>query len=144
MKSIFIFIQSIWFSHSIAQTSNADKIIGQWITKNKDGKVEIFKSGNLYYGKLVWGNDMYEEDGKTSRKDINNPNPKLRHRPIHNFVFLTHFEYKNEIWEGGKIYDARTGKTYDCILKIIKGKIEIRAFIGLPIFGLSEQWTRIK
>ena len=141
ISTLFVIIS---FYSSIAQTNDADRIIGLWLTKNKDGKVEIFKSGNLYYGRLVWGNDMYEADGKTSRKDINNPNPKLRNRPIHNFVFLTHFEYKDDIWEGGKIYDARMGKTYDCILKYVNGKIEIRAYLGMPIFGLSEQWTRIK
>lgn len=145
MKQVFCLL--IIFAFCItcfAQDKNADRIIGLWLTQNKDGKVEIFKSGNMYYGRLLWGNDMYEADGKTPRKDINNPNPKLKTRIIPNFVFLTNFTYKDGIWDGGKIYDARTGISYDCFMKYINNKIEIRAFVGMHIFGKTETWQRIK
>ncbi len=147
MKNIItttIFSFLLIFKMDAQHKAACDQIIGLWLTQNKDGKVEIFKSGNTYFGRLVWGNDMFEKDGKTSRKDINNPDPKLRNRPIQNFVFLTNFVYKDGIWDNGKIYDARTGTSYDCFMKYVEGKIEIRAFIGLHMFGKSEQWQRIR
>ena len=37
-------------NQSNAQTA-ADKVVGVWLTQNKEGKIEIFKSGNQYFGK---------------------------------------------------------------------------------------------
>ena len=144
MKILYLAILIITLFVRDAKHHESDQIIGLWLTQHRDGKVEIFKSSNLYYGRLVWGNDMFEKDGKTSRKDIHNPNPKLRNRPIQNFVFLTNFKYENGIWDHGKIYDARTGTSYDCYMKYIDGKIEIRAYVGMRMFGKSEQWQRLK
>ena len=121
----------------------ADKIIGLWLTQCKDGNVEIFKVGNKYHGRLKWATDMYNTD-KTSKIDVNNPDPRLKNRPIHNFVFMNDFEYKDGIWDNGKIYDARTGESYDCFMKYVNGKIIIRAYIGMHVFGRSEEWERIK
>lgn len=146
-KSLITTLTIIIFSclKIVAQNHNeCDKIIGIWLTENKDGKVEIYKSGNTYYGKLLWGNDMYEKNTKISRKDINNPDPKLRSRTIPNFTFLSNLKYLDGIWDKGKIYDARTGTSYDCYIKFHDGKIEIRAFVGLHMFGKTEIWTRIK
>jgi hypothetical protein len=80
-----------------------DRIIGVWLTEKRDGKVEIFKINNRYYGKLIWGAKMYQADGKTSVKDTKNPDAKLRSRDLKNLVFMTDFVYKDDIWEDGKI-----------------------------------------
>lgn len=38
----------------LAQTKTND-IIGVWLTAGKEpAKVEIFESGNKYYGKIIW------------------------------------------------------------------------------------------
>jgi len=55
-------------SNVVAQNTPSDKIVGTWLSEEKDVKIEIYKSGNKYFGKLIWGKTMYEADGKTSKK----------------------------------------------------------------------------
>ena len=51
-----LFISSIFFllMHPDAKTQgNADAVIGKWKSDNGRLIVEIYKSGNKYYGKLI-------------------------------------------------------------------------------------------
>jgi uncharacterized protein (DUF2147 family) len=128
---------------NLISSTEADQVIGLWLTEEKDGKIEIYKVGNAYHGKIVWGNDMKEADEKTLKKDVKNPDPKLRQRTLQDLPLLSGFVYRNGVWEDGKIYDPQTGKTYSCTMKYKSGKLEIRGFIGISLFGRSTYWTKI-
>ena len=74
---------------SLIAQNNQDAIIGTWETDTKDAKMEIFKNGDYYLGKLLWGNKVVETDGKTSKEGhkksrckIENPKHH-RHRKSH-------------------------------------------------------------
>jgi len=136
-----ILISSVLVAQNIKEE---DRIIGVWLTEKRDGKVEIYKVNNRYYGKLIWGTKMYQADGKTSVKDSKNPDAKLRSRDLKNLVFMTDFVYKDDAWEDGKIYDPNSGETYSCTIKYTDSGIEIRGYIGISLFGKSEKWTRVK
>ncbi len=88
MKGIVIKIISILLITAFAQSTNelteGDAIIGVWLTKNPDGKIKIFKSDDRYFGKIVQSEKMYEEDGVTLSRDVNNPDKSLRDRTIIN------------------------------------------------------------
>ncbi len=120
----------------------ADAILGVWLTQEKDGKVEIYRSGDKFFGKLMWGKNLYEKDGKTLKKDIKNPEPSQRERTLLNLVMLRDFMYKEGEWKDGRIYDPRSGKTYSSTMKLKDGNLEVRGYIGLPAFGKSTVWTR--
>ncbi|TWW01591.1 DUF2147 domain-containing protein [Chitinophaga pinensis] len=124
-----------------AQNGTADKILGTWLNEEKDGKIEIYKSGNKYFGKLVWGKNMYEPDG-SSRTDIKNPDTKLRTRKLQDLVILTNFTFDDDEWEGGKIYDPKSGKTYSCVMKFKGSSLQIRGYIGISMLGRTTIWTR--
>ena len=130
-------------NQSNAQTA-ADKVVGVWLTQNKEGKIEIFKSGNQYFGKIVWGKDLYEKDGKTLKKDVHNPNANLRNKTIQNLVILTGFNFKDDYWQDGKIYDPQSGKTYSSEIKLEGGKLKLTGYIGITLFGRTEVWERVK
>ena len=52
-------------------------------------------------------------------------------------------ESKN--WDNGKITDPLSGKTYRCSLQVLqKDKLMVRGYIGLPLFGRSQQWIRVE
>ncbi|MFM7020672.1 MAG: DUF2147 domain-containing protein [Aquirufa sp.] len=126
----------ISLTSAIANTS-PDVILGEWISEAKDGKISIFKQGDRYFGKITWG----KTPGK---KDSNNPDPKLRNREIVGTVILKDFVFDGEKWESGTIYDPHSGKTYDCILKVKDNnkKLDIRGYIGTPMFGRTATWSR--
>jgi uncharacterized protein (DUF2147 family) len=119
-----------------------DKILGVWFTENKDGKVQVYRVGDKYYGKLIWGKDMFEADGITSKKDKNNSDNSLRDRDIKNLVILSDLSYDDREWAGGKIYDPLSGKTYSCKVKWSENKLDIRGYAGIAIFGRTTIWTK--
>lgn len=127
-----------------AQIQEADKISGIWLSEDKTGKIDVYKSGGKYFGKLVWGKTMYEPDGTTSRKDIKNKDEKLRSRDLKGLIILYDFTYHNGAWDGGQIYDPYSGKTYSCTLKLKEGKLNIRGYIGVSLFGRTSVWERGK
>ena len=57
----------------------AQDVIGKWKLEDGTAIVEVYKSGDVYNGKIVWLSEPTEEDG-TPAKDSNNPDPKLRSR----------------------------------------------------------------
>ena len=128
---------------AFAQTSVGDKILGVWLSENKDGKIEVYKSDNKYFGKLIWGKTMYEKDGTTSKKDVENKNEKLRSRNLKDLVMLTNFTYHDGAWDGGEIYDPQSGKTYSCTLKLKDNKLNIRGYVGISLFGRTSVWERV-
>jgi uncharacterized protein (DUF2147 family) len=121
-----------------------DAIVGIWLSEQKDGKIEIYMSDNKYFGKLIWGNAMYEADGKTSKKDSKNTNVKLRTRNLKDLILLSDFIYEDNSWTGGKIYDPQTGKTFSCTMKLNKNVLNIRGYVGISLFGRTSEWTKIK
>jgi uncharacterized protein (DUF2147 family) len=133
---LIISIMAILFisSHVLAQSSN--NILGIWISEKRDGKIEIYQQGDKLFGKIVWTKIAGAKDDK-------NPDTKLRNKPLLGLVILTNF--KNDganQWSDGKIYDPESGKTFSCNMKLKEGKLEIRGYVGISMFGRTSVWTR--
>ena len=48
-------------------------------------------------------------------------------------------------YEGGKITDPKNGSSYNCKITMEgKDKIVVRGFIGISLFGRSQNWIRHK
>jgi len=142
MKRIAFMLMILLFTTGKMFAQNADKVLGVWLNAEKDAKVEIYKTGDKYFGKIVWGKNIYEPDGKTARTDLKNPDPKLRSRSLVNLVILTNFTYDDGDWEGGKIYDPKSGKTYSCIMRFKGDNLEIKGYVGITLLGRTTTWTR--
>jgi uncharacterized protein (DUF2147 family) len=142
MKRIAFVLMILLISTGKMFAQNADKIVGVWLNAEKDAKVEIYKTGDKYYGKIVWGKNIYEPDGKTARTDIKNPDPKLRSRSLVNLVILNNFKYDDGEWNGGKIYDPKSGKTYSCVMRFKGNNLEIKGYVGITLLGRTTVWTR--
>ena len=142
MKTLLISASLLLFSGKSAFSQKADDIVGEWFNAEKDGKIQIYKSGNRYFGKLNWGKNIYESDGKTLRKDIHNSDATLKGRTLLNMLILESYEFQKGEWRNGKVYDPRSGKTYDGILKLNGDKLEIRGFVKIEAFGKTTVWTR--
>lgn len=125
-----------------ALSQNADAVLGTWLNEDKDAKVLIYKTGTVYSGKIIWLKNPYEQDGKTPRTDSKNSSEGLRKRAIQNLVILSDFTYKDEQWEGGKIYDPKSGKTYKGNMKLDGSKLSLRGYVGIAAFGETTVWTK--
>jgi len=120
----------------VAKMDSSKEIIGLYWSPKKDAKIEIYQIGRQYYGKFVWA--------AIPRKDIKNPNKALQNRDIVGLEFLTKFDYEDGVYNGGEIYDPKTGKTYSCKMSIDGNKLKVRGFIGISLLGRTEYFERIK
>lgn len=120
-------------------------IHGTWWTPKKGGQIKMYlaKDGKTY-GKMAWLKEPNEENG-TPKVDNKNPNPDLRKEPLLGLLIFKHFTYDgNNKWVDGEVYDAQTGKTYSCQMTLIEpNKLEVRGYIGIPMFGRAEIFTRV-
>jgi uncharacterized protein (DUF2147 family) len=128
-----------------AQTYKADDVKGIWLNEEKDAKVEIFKSVDMFFGKIVWLKEPNETDGR-AKVDDKNPEVSLQTRPVMGLELLKNFVFYGENkWEDGTIYDPNNGKTYKCIITIVNPDLlHIRGYIGRAWMGLGRttEWIR--
>lgn len=117
---------------------NNDPILGKWENQSGEGRIEIYKKNDKFYGKLYWIKDA-------AKKDVKNPDPKLRSRNIQGLEILTNFRKDSKTYVDGEIYDPKSGKTYSCKMTL-KGndQLDIRGYIGISLIGRTESWKRIK
>ncbi len=142
MKTLFVFSFLMTGMAVQAQTS-ADNVLGKWYTGNKETIIEIYKEGNTFAGKISWLKDPYE-NGKP-KVDDKNPNVKLQNRPVMGLKLLWGFSYdgKDKEWNGGNIYDPKSGKTYDCYMWMDDNDLKIKGYVmGIKWMGRKTTWTR--
>lgn len=112
--------------------ATASDIAGIWITEGNNSKIEIYKCGKEYCGKICWMRDSVNE-GKPI-KDVNNKNPQLRERKVLGLQIIEGLRYNKEknCFDGGKIYLHDTGREADLEIKILPGhRLEVKAVVGL-------------
>jgi len=141
IKILFLLMMGI-FSNVNAQTEN--EIVGTWESDKKDVIIEIYRSGNNYQGKYIWGKEIVESDGKTSKKDIKNPDKSLRTRNIVGITSLTGLKWNGKEYTDGKIYNAPSGDTYSCKVWIKNNKLYLRGYLGLSLLGQTASFHRHK
>src|SRR5215468_1533499 len=120
----------------------ADDIVGTWLTNGKDpAKIEIYRSANKYYGKIVWL--KYPTANGKPKLDKNNPIESKRGQQIIGLLILTGFSFDGDEWEDGEVYDPESGKKYSCHLSLKdKATLKVRGYVGISLFGRTEVWTR--
>lgn len=126
-----------------AKAQSENRVLGLWYNTEKTAQVEITKNGSEFVGKIAWLEEP-NPDGKPAT-DQENPDPKLRQRPLMGLSLLKGLKYSGGMWKGGEIYDPKTGKTYSCEIKLKSDSIlEVKGYIGFSFVGRTVEWTRVK
>ncbi|WP_114821588.1 DUF2147 domain-containing protein [Chryseobacterium sp. KLBC 52] len=137
-----IIVMLAMFASTYAQSEKA--IVGNWESDKKDVRIEILKEGDTYYGNYLWGEDIVEKDGITSKKDIKNPDVKLRSRNVVGIKSLTGLVWNGKEYVNGKIYNAPSGDTYSCKIWIKNDKLYLRGYLGLSLLGQTATFHKYK
>jgi uncharacterized protein (DUF2147 family) len=149
MKKLLYWAGLSWVLLPIMGWAAADDILGVWNTAQGRSKVEVYKCADHYCGRIVWLKEpVYPADdtkgmaGKT-KVDRENPDPALRNQSLKGLEILRNFRYDDGQWTDGTIYDPREGKTYHCKITLGDGgKLKVRGYIGIPLFGRTTEWKR--
>ena len=120
---------------------------GVWKQIDENGKVgalvTITEEGGVFIG---WLSRLFLDPG-------DDPNPVCtecpgakHNQPILGLVFIEGMKQSDLDYEGGTILDPETGKLYKASMSLDPSgsRLTVRGYIGLPIFGRSQTWTRVQ
>ncbi len=124
-------------------------IIGQWATPEASAGVEIYRAtDSTFEGRICWLKEPnYPADDKEGNKpkhDRENPDKSLQSRPIIGLLIMKGVKFDGEEqWTGGTVYNPESGKELKCKLRLIdKSTLAVRSFVGISLFGRTEEWVR--
>jgi uncharacterized protein (DUF2147 family) len=147
MKSLLL-ICAVFLSATlgIAQSTEADRLLGVWEPSNGKARVKIEKIGDKYYGKIVWLKEPNDPNTGQPKVDKNNPDATQRTVPLKGYRLLKDFKYLGkDQWDSGSIYDPENGSTYKCIIKMTNANtLDIRGYIGVEALGRTDVWKRLE
>lgn len=126
----------------------ANRILGKWISKEKNLIVEVYLVNNTYSAKISWFSD-HDDLSKPmlSRLDSHNPNLALRKRKLIGIDVLSGLNY-NAItgsWENGIIYDANSGKQWNSCINMNKdGALNVKGYWHFKCFSKTIEFLPYK
>lgn len=116
-----------------APARDASPVLGQWVTRERDGVFEIRACGGELCGRLVgmrYTGDIPRAKDGTSECGL---------------LMLTGFVPDSDDtgrWNG-HILDPDSGKVYQAqIWSPRDGVLKLRGYVGIPLFGETHTWTR--
>nr|WP_219116490.1 DUF2147 domain-containing protein [Janthinobacterium sp. UMAB-56] len=141
-----IMMAALAIAGSAAARDDNHTPVGTWKTiDDATGKpkslVVITENNGVLQGKI----------DKLFRGPNEDQNPKCdkctganKDQPIIGLVILSGLKYDGKEWTGGEITDPANGKTYKSKAELTEGgaKLQVRGYIGLPMFGRSQTWVR--
>ena len=120
--------------------------VGYWKTiDDATGKpksiVQIWKTeNNILMGKVI---KVFAAAGKSERCSACEGD--MRNQPLVGMVILSNLKPEATQWGNGRIVDVNNGKMYQCAVRLTeKGKkLNVKNYIGFPLFGHSQTWERV-
>lgn len=142
MRFIFLIFFSLILS--VNYLSAQDSIVGKWKTiDDESGKprsiVEIYKKGDLYYGKVV---DMFlepHEDPDPVCDDCDEEDDRYL-KKVKGMEILRGAKKDDDEYVDGKILDPENGKVYSCKLWMEDGNLKLRGYIAF--FYRTQTWLK--
>ena len=145
IRPVIAFVLSLSAASAFAQMTP----VGLWQTiSDKDGKatseVRILESGGVVSGKIERVLDpKAKPDEKCDRCEDDRKN-----QPIVGLELLRGLKKVDgkDVWEGGTVVDPNNGTIYKARVTTIDGgkKLEMRGYVGAPLFGRTQTWIRIQ
>ncbi len=119
----------------------ANGIEGRWQTiDDETGKakaiVQITKTNNTYTGKII---------SLASGVENKCPGCKNPNSPLIGMTVVQNLKDKTaDSFDGGAIFDPKSGKTYKSNAKLTNGgrTLEVRGYIGVSALGRTQKWQR--
>lgn len=131
ITGLFIFIK---VATANAQTDPGDVLLGDWMDSKKETVVRCFKQDGKYFGRLIW------VENTEARGEPLSPCDKY----LINYIVLKNFEYKNNEWVNGIIYQPKTNKTYTAYLKLIDtNTMNVVGYMFFRFLSESQIFTRV-
>ena len=120
---------------------------GLWRTIDDDGKTEKSTVRITITNGVLSGKVEHITDPAKAAEKCTKCEDERKDQPIVGMTIINDVKQDAEepnLWTGGLILDPAKGSTYKVRLKTIDGgkKLEVRGYIGSPMFGRTQTWIR--
>ncbi|CAG0954838.1 hypothetical protein MYXO_00423 [Myxococcaceae bacterium] len=119
---------------------------GLWWAEGGFAQVEISRCADALCGRVAWLRHPFGEGGCALR-DVENPDPALRSRPVEGLAILRDLRESPGApgeWSGGEIYDPSSGRTYSAVVEFDgPDRLHVRGYLGLRLLGRTTTWLRV-
>lgn len=142
MKNNLLCVFLLFFSIQFYGQSSA--VIGKWKTIDEDGNpqsiVEIYEKSEKIYGKII---EIFQAKNKNKLcvKCIGED----KNKAILGLIVIKGLSKEDLDYTNGKILDPSSGMLYKCFITLKNNdKLKVRGYLGIPLFGRTKYWYRVK
>jgi uncharacterized protein (DUF2147 family) len=144
MKNFILLLIMLALTSSVFAGGNPDAILGVWANGTNRGQIQIFRQNGKYYGKIIWLAKPNDQNG-IAKVDKNNPDKKVRSKPLLGLIMMRDFKFEDDEWVDGKIYNPDDGKEYKAYMKLKDPQtLSVRGYIGFSWIGKTETFMRVR
>lgn len=146
----FAVAAGLLFAMGSALAAN-DTPAGTWktiddATQKPKSIVQITENNGEFQAKIV---ELLNRSPEDVARDGEHPkctkcDGERKNQPIEGMTIMWGVRKSGNVWDGGKIVDPKSGKTYKVKLSLIDGgqKLDVHGYIGFSLLGRSQTWER--
>ena len=131
---------------AVASIAFAQSPAGLWktiddATGKEKAMVRITEAGGVFTGKVEKLLDPTKQDSKCDECT-----DSRKGQPVLGLTIIRNIKKGESHWEGGDILDAANGKVYRARLTLSPDnkKLDVKGYIGTPLFGRTQTWSRVE
>ena len=112
-------------------------------TGEADGLVRIMEERGEFVGRVE---KVFSPPNESPNPRCDRCSGELRDQPVVGMAILRGIRREQDDFTQGTILDPDDGETYRCTVTMKDGgnRLEIRGYLGLPVFGRTQTWTRVE
>ena len=110
-------------------------------TGKEKAMIRITEAGGVFTGKIEKLLDPAKQDSKCDECT-----DSRKGQPVVGLTIIRNIKKGESHWEGGDILDAANGKVYRARLTLSEDnkKLDVKGYIGTPLFGRTQTWARVE
>ena len=135
-----------FLTSAVASIAFAQSPAGLWktiddATGKEKAMVRITESAGVFTGKVEKLLDPTKQDSK-----CDDCTDSRKGQPVLGLTIIRNIKKGESHWEGGDILDAANGKVYRARLTLSADnkKLDVKGYIGTPLFGRTQTWSRVE
>jgi uncharacterized protein (DUF2147 family) len=143
IRSLYIVLTLAWCCTALGQATSP---VGLWQTVSDrtgqpDGLVRIAEVDGEFTGTVA---AVFSPPARSANPLCESCRGDLKDKPVVGMVILRGVRRTAAGFSAGTILDPDDGRTYRCELELLDAgrKLRLRGYLGLRLFGRSQEWTR--
>ncbi|HEX7822495.1 MAG TPA: DUF2147 domain-containing protein [Sphingobium sp.] len=123
---------------AMPSAARAQTVTGDWLTDDGSAIIHV-----AMRGAHLWGTIARVLDPAAPAKDIRNPDPAARTRPLVGTAVLLDFTRSSKGWDNGRAYDPKAGRSYRSTLAL-NGADRLDVTGCVLFLCRTKSWTRAR